>query len=59
MLRAERAASPAPGCEVSNPLVELLRLSRLDRSEPGGKKNKNENNKYNNILIKGRLRAGE
>ena len=33
----------SPGCEVSSPLVERLRLSHLGRSEPGGQKNKNEN----------------
>lgn len=50
LLRAERAASLAPGCEVSSPLVELLWPSHLGVSEPGRQKNKNENNttKYNN-----------
>lgn len=44
MLGVERAASPAPGCEVSSLLVELPRLSHLCRSESDGLRNKNENN---------------
>lgn len=48
LLRAERAASPALGCEVSSPLVERLRLSHLGISEPSGQKNENGTTKYNN-----------
>lgn len=57
LLRAERTAIPARGCEVSSSLVELPRLSHRSRSEPGGQKNKNENNTLN--IIKGKLTVGE